>query len=299
MLNTLQSQEKAGMTKQKSQELVDTLKILKDAKAMSKDQLVQPIGTLKDIRKSARQWKDGGEVVREGETSHETYPRGTNQSVRSITWRDKAGDIRTRGETVVKRWSSGFEGMSKRNEPGLRNLSDLERELFNLWTSAGIRLPPEKILDGQVKLINDTAQASAVVRGPSCDLHKGIWLGQIEVAVKTMRHVKCDNEIAKEVGDNRPHLLQFVQRASVLSDDHVLPPYGIKTDVVEHIAVVTPWRISVLEYLKVHPTVNKLHLLRGAAKGLQYLHSQGVIHGNGECDCFVSTAATQLSSLTK
>ena len=72
--------------------------------------------------------------------------------------------------------------------------------------------------------------------------------------------------------------------------------------------------ICLNSYVKTVPGVNRIHLVRsatfrtgiccqillklsGAAKGLEYLHSCNVIHGNGMYLCYYCDVTTQLMNL--
>ncbi|KAJ3560551.1 hypothetical protein NP233_g10763 [Leucocoprinus birnbaumii] len=86
----------------------------------------------------------------------------------------------------------------------------------------------------------------AIAGGTSSDIWRGRWMGQKPVALKTMRSVNSQDKRAQKV---------------------------------------SPWleNGNVLEYVLKHPDADLLHLLRGAAEGLSYLHSQDIVHGNIKC----------------
>jgi len=70
-----------------------------------------------------------------------------------------------------------------------------------------------------------------------------------------------------------------------LNDLNVLPFLGISNDVGGEgspPALITPLCTNghVLNYLSHTPDASRLNLVKGVAKGLQYLHAQGVIHGD-------------------
>ncbi|KXN89748.1 hypothetical protein AN958_05288 [Leucoagaricus sp. SymC.cos] len=136
------------------------------------------------------------------------------------------------------------------------------------------RPPPVKVLDGEVSLVGE----SAIRCGRYCDIWKGIWLGEKKVALKAIRPIKARDEAAQA---------QFVHEIDVwskLSNDHILQFYGIVTDVDSSLLIMSSWleNGSALDYLAMNPKADKLSLLQDAAEGLNYLHSQDVVHGNSE-----------------
>ncbi|KAJ3562213.1 hypothetical protein NP233_g9716 [Leucocoprinus birnbaumii] len=132
---------------------------------------------------------------------------------------------------------------------------EMEKGLSKLQKIAAI-LPPVKNLDGEVEQVGDMAVAG----GSASDVWKGKWLGEKEVALKALRHVRVDDETAQRF-------------------------YGYVTNLGAHLYLVSPWlrNGNVLEYLNENPKADKMHLLQGAAEGLRYLHSQDIIHGNIKC----------------
>ncbi|KZP21599.1 kinase-like protein [Athelia psychrophila] len=77
----------------------------------------------------------------------------------------------------------------------------------------------------------------------------------------------------------------------VLADEHIVPFLGITTDFPSSfagpnpVAMISPWMkngdlFGALESTPPPEDTARLHLLCGAAKGLQYLHSLGIIHGD-------------------
>ncbi|KAG6816948.1 hypothetical protein H0H87_001463 [Tephrocybe sp. NHM501043] len=86
----------------------------------------------------------------------------------------------------------------------------------------------------------------AIAGGTYSDIWQGLWLGKKKVALKALRNIKATDPKARKV---------------------------------------SPWQDfgNVLEYTKQVVDADKICLLSGAAKGLQYLHSKGIIHGNVKC----------------
>jgi len=99
------------------------------------------------------------------------------------------------------------------------------------------------------------------------------------VALKGLRNVKVDDLGAQK------RFVREIEVWSKLSNNHILQFYGIVTDLGANIYMVSPWLENgdVLDYIKKHPDANILDLIRGAAEGMKYLHSENVIHGNLKC----------------
>ncbi|RDB21515.1 Serine/threonine-protein kinase STY46 [Hypsizygus marmoreus] len=151
---------------------------------------------------------------------------------------------------------------------------EYQRGLIQLHQLTGIP-PSVKVLNGEVAKIGDLAVAG----GTYSDIWLGTWLGAKKVALKALRNIKASDPKAQK---------RFEHEINVWADlknDHILPFYGIVTDQGQHIQMVSPWQDNgnVLDYVKKFPDANRIHLLSGAAKGLEYLHSRNVIHGNVKC----------------
>ncbi|KAG6861880.1 hypothetical protein C0995_010586 [Termitomyces sp. Mi166 len=174
----------------------------------------------------------------------------------------------------------------------------VQRGLIQLHELTGI--PPSiKLMNGEVKRVGDLAVAG----GTYSDIWQGLWLGQkkvervlssilkigcsrgiTQVALKALRNIKATDSKAQK---------RFEQEINIwasLQHEHILPFYGIVTDQGQHIQMasdrdVSPWQDfgNVLEYVKCVPKANRIHLLSGAAKGLEYLHNRNIIHGNVKC----------------
>lgn len=148
-----------------------------------------------------------------------------------------------------------------------------QRGLFELHRAANIP-PTVKSLNGEVTKIGDLA----VTGGTYSDVWIGEWLGMEKVALKALRNIKASDKRAQKRFEHE--IIVWDQ----LRHGHILSFYGIVTDLGQ-IHMVSPWQEhgNVLEYVKNNPESNRIHLLCGAAKGLEYLHSRGIVHGNIKC----------------
>ncbi|KAF8892661.1 kinase-like domain-containing protein [Infundibulicybe gibba] len=145
---------------------------------------------------------------------------------------------------------------------------------MDLHRKTGV-LPAVKVLDGEVIREGE----AAIAGGTYSDIWIGKWLGEETVALKALRGIRTSIPQAQK---------RFVHEITVwseLKNDHILPFYGILTDQGPHIYMVSPWQENgnVLDYVRSREGANKIHLLAGAAKGVEYLHGSSITHGNIKC----------------
>lgn len=115
----------------------------------------------------------------------------------------------------------------------------------------------------------------ALYRGGYADVWKGEYHGQ-DTAVKVIRTYsnvelqKVINRFCKEVV-----LWRFLQHPNVI------PLIGISMS-ENRFAMVSEWMIhgNINQYVEAHPEADRLSLLTGVARGLIYLHDNGMIHGD-------------------
>ncbi|KAF9452803.1 TKL/TKL-ccin protein kinase [Macrolepiota fuliginosa MF-IS2] len=159
---------------------------------------------------------------------------------------------------------------------------EMQRGLVNLHRMAAI-LPPVKILDGEIVKVDDIPVAG----GTYSDIWLGCWLDEEKVALKGLRNVKADDQSAQK------RFVREIQVWSKLKNEHILSFYGIVTDQGRHMHMVSPWleNGNVLDYVKQNPEADKMLLIRGAAEGLRYLHSQNIVHGNIKCTNILVSAS--------
>ncbi|KAF9778755.1 kinase-like domain-containing protein [Thelephora terrestris] len=139
-------------------------------------------------------------------------------------------------------------------------------------------LRPVKRLNGEVTRQRRNPYAG----GERTQVWIGLWTkgGGEKVCLKTLRTTESSNEL------RRKRLEAELPRWAELRHPHVLPLYGMVTDIGAHLFMVTPWREdgNLLLYVKNNPRLDKNSLLRGSACGLSYLHSRGIVHGSVKCN---------------
>ncbi|KZS99320.1 kinase-like protein [Sistotremastrum niveocremeum HHB9708] len=152
---------------------------------------------------------------------------------------------------------------------------DYQRGLLNLHQSTGV-LPSVPNLSQEIT----RSGQRAVTGGTFSDVWMGEWLGGKKVALKGLRGVAVSPNAQKRFE-------REIVVWSKLDHPNILPLFGIVTNMGPHIHLVSPWQDNgnALDFVKSHPDVNRLALLAGAARGLEYLHSPsvGVVHGNVKC----------------
>ncbi|KAF8197415.1 TKL/TKL-ccin protein kinase [Pholiota molesta] len=194
--------------------------------------------------------------------------------------------------------NSTEQGSSRsRSTPTVRDSQrylQYQRGLIKLHRETGIP-PTIKVLNGEVTRSSDLA----VDGGVYSDIWIGTWLGEEKVALKALRNIKASDSRAQKRFENE------IKMWAELKHAHILPFYGIVTDLGQHIHMVSPWQDNgnVLKYVKIHIEADRMLLvctripilyilqalifnwtkIRGAAQGLEYLHSKNVIHGNIKC----------------
>lgn len=132
-------------------------------------------------------------------------------------------------------------------------------------------------LTGQVEI-----ESAPCAYGGFSAVHHGVWRQptcNYEVAVKIFRGIHQDpGELAI--------ITRRIQRETriwyQLAHENILPFYGICRDVGPSPALVSPFCKygNIEDYLRKFPNVDRFHLICGIAKGLSYLHTANVIHGD-------------------
>ncbi|PCH36149.1 kinase-like protein, partial [Wolfiporia cocos MD-104 SS10] len=105
-----------------------------------------------------------------------------------------------------------------------------------------------------------------VASGGFADVWRGKYKGQT-AAIKVFRIFGSDN-------------LEAVHKKR-MEHKNIVPFFGINMELFS-LCMVSKWMENgcIVTYIKREPSVNRLELLVDAAQGLQYLHSEGVIHGD-------------------
>ncbi|KAI0262880.1 hypothetical protein BC834DRAFT_939214, partial [Gloeopeniophorella convolvens] len=143
---------------------------------------------------------------------------------------------------------------------------DLQEEISELRTWVD-KLPPMVDLTPHIVRTSD----HAVVMGGSQDIYTGEWFGQ-EVALGYPRN---QTRAAQE----RFHKQVEIWR--VLRHPNILQLFGLAY-IGDYMYSVSPYMDfgNVLQYLKQHPEANRLALLGEVASATEYLHANGIVHGD-------------------
>ncbi|EIN07639.1 kinase-like protein [Punctularia strigosozonata HHB-11173 SS5] len=149
----------------------------------------------------------------------------------------------------------------------------VQRGLLDLHRIKGIP-PSVKILNGEV-----TREGQFPVAGGAySDVWIGRWFSEEKVALKALRMVRADDKAKRR-------FQREIEVWSRLKHRNIQPFYGLVTELGQHIHIVSAWAENgnVLQYLAKAPDTNRLKLMMGAARGLEYLHYSNVVHGNMKC----------------
>ncbi|KAG9029682.1 hypothetical protein FRB95_005023 [Tulasnella sp. JGI-2019a] len=119
--------------------------------------------------------------------------------------------------------------------------------------------------------------------GALYELWKGVWLDKYVVVLKVFRGKDLTEQPTNKAVDR---INRQVDLWRTLKHDNILPLCGIyhlkergRDDA--SVCFVSPWMTNrdMMRYLKIFPNANRLKLIHDVAKGLQYLHSVGILHG--------------------
>jgi serine/threonine protein kinase len=141
-------------------------------------------------------------------------------------------------------------------------------------------LTPYKDLTGQVTKTEEHYFAY----GGFSEVFKGGWAdpatGNVRrVAIKLLRGVHTDDQVLVAI---TRRLNRETRVWHSLSHANILPFLGVCSDLGPSTAMVSPLcdNGAVLQYLGINPQANRLKIIIGVARGLKYLHSRDVVHGD-------------------
>ncbi|KAG8939726.1 hypothetical protein FRC03_006095, partial [Tulasnella sp. 419] len=138
-------------------------------------------------------------------------------------------------------------------------------------------------LTGKIEITKQTA-----AWGGFSDVSRGILhseKGDIEVAIKALRIRANNTETMTQASSEDRLLKRFYREIRVwqtLDHPNVVPLLGFTMQPDAIPTLISPWYINsnINQYLKSNPQANRLHLIRDVAKGLDYLHSIPIAHGD-------------------
>jgi serine/threonine protein kinase len=119
------------------------------------------------------------------------------------------------------------------------------------------------------------SDAVPAASGGFADVWRGIYC-DTKVGIKSLRVYR---------GDNQETLKQAFCREIVtwkrLVHENILPLTGVSTTLFPF-CMISPWMDNgnLIDYVRSNPATNRVTLLLGVVKGLEYLHSYDIIHGD-------------------
>ncbi|KAG6909001.1 hypothetical protein DXG01_002387 [Tephrocybe rancida] len=138
--------------------------------------------------------------------------------------------------------------------------------------SAKTQLYPQRyLIDGPMELVDE----HPVAGGNFADIYKANFQGNLT----------CLKVIRVRTAAQVQHLAKVYAREAILwgqlSHPNLLPFYGLHT-FRSQIAFVAPWaeKGNLRDYLEKEPNANRVLLCADAAAGVEYLHANGVVHGD-------------------
>ncbi|KAG8919008.1 hypothetical protein FRC02_001991, partial [Tulasnella sp. 418] len=123
-----------------------------------------------------------------------------------------------------------------------------------------------------------------IARGGYSDVSKGVLVDDkgntIEVAIKTFRN-RGPTELEDFSAMHRK-LLKEMNIWRHLNHPNVAPLLGLTIPAHEPPSLISPWfqNGNVTKYLGFHPQADRIRILRDLSRGLAYLHSQDIVHGD-------------------
>ncbi|KIM58729.1 hypothetical protein SCLCIDRAFT_127718 [Scleroderma citrinum Foug A] len=244
-----------------------SIDLMRRHQTVMEEGLQQLLITPRDVEHAAQQHEQGGSAARElmkfGQ-EHLVQIRG-KQSV-------AASSPNFFGEYLFESRESSCPP-----SPVTTVQNQLEQALLDLHRLT--KIPPTiPILNNQVQRANSLPTSW----GRHSAVFEGSWLGGKKVALKTLRVVDERDPRSKTLQARFEHEITVWSK---LKHENVLTLYGIVTN-MGPIHIVSPWQgnDTVLTYRRNNPHVNPLELLRQAAKGLEYLHDNQIVHGHIQCN---------------
>ncbi|EMD31571.1 hypothetical protein CERSUDRAFT_119616 [Gelatoporia subvermispora B] len=139
------------------------------------------------------------------------------------------------------------------------------------------RVCPESCLLPQDAVsITTTHSRKPIASGGYGEVWQGM-LGDRKVAVKRMRSISDTNSGLHEASTLYAEVVVWTS----LCHPNVTQFYGICPN-ESGLRLISEWmeNETSTKYLKRNPSVNRLRLILGASRGLEYLHNRGIVHGD-------------------
>ncbi|KZO98419.1 kinase-like protein [Calocera viscosa TUFC12733] len=108
-----------------------------------------------------------------------------------------------------------------------------------------------------------------------------VWQGHL-LPLRELVAIKIPRDVSN-VGKMQKRLRRELSSWSALKHENVLPLLGVVlAPAAGHLWLISPWmeKSNLREYMLQHPEADPLHMLMGVGRGLTYVHSQSIVHGD-------------------
>jgi len=185
--------------------------------------------------------------------------------------------VTVEGFAEIRSFMSNMQHALSETPPGHRMNAGLQSNLYQIQMDSKTLLPEFNLKRGEVTRIGQFPVSGSA----SMDIWEGLYLGREKVAIKVIRAVTSD-----------PRSLQRFKREVKVWGDiwkidggrHILPFYGFCQSDGPYPYMISPWQPNgtAINYVKKHPNIDYIHMIRAIAEGIRILHSMAppVVHGD-------------------
>ncbi|KLO07807.1 hypothetical protein SCHPADRAFT_632004 [Schizopora paradoxa] len=166
-----------------------------------------------------------------------------------------------------------------------------------MHVDVSLETPPETLPSENDSLVNIPNLSSSILNIDNRDSHKKFGgfgvvrrahlLGMKQVAVKTLQSRREGQYQQQITGYEKRVPRRFLHEVSVwcgLHHKNILEFLGLAESSKDGLplSMVSPWIVNgnITEYIKLNPSTKRLPLILGVAEGVQFLHENGIVHGD-------------------